>query len=355
MSEQSPEIILHTQSRARLVINGLAKLLCHGSAGPETETDSISPMAPAPAEPIDPKISISEPIPASEKALAETAPSYSLLNSFLEPAYLQAKRELITSVIASDPDLSRFAAIREAKDCNASDGDEAYRAGNRAAEQASIAMLLALDAEAAAINPEIKDQFGDLEYQLYQIDRHKSLVVDATEEEAQALLGILKARAAVGDAKAPYANYKDTASNTKTVITTNMVTSYLRSKTFTNFICPADGGVIVDSRQPGSFEVPLTLITSAAGFDNWTGSNSYGVKSWQTQEGVIRKGSLEAIQYYASLPTELPPVREIAVKIDRDGSVHCDNGEGDSHRIAAAVLRGQATVRANRLEFLRVM
>ena len=265
MSELIPEILLHTQSRARLVVNSLAKLICHRAAALETETDSLSELAPAPSEIMGSKTSILEPTSASKIAVSETAPSYRLLDNFLEPAYLQAKREGITSTIVADPDLIRLETIREAKDRNAKDGYEAYRAGDKAAEKLSIDKLFTLDAEEAAINPKSKDQFGELEYQLYQIDRHNSLVVDESTEEAQVLIGLLRAQAAVGDADAPFANYEDPTNDTKSVFTTNLVTSYLRNKKFTNYICASEGGVIVESWQPGKFEVPLALITYVAG------------------------------------------------------------------------------------------
>ncbi len=44
--------------------------------------------------------------------------------------------------------------------------------------------------------------------------------------------------------------------------------------------------------------------------------------------------SLNVIKHYASLATEVPPVTVMRVLIQPDGKILCDNGEGDSHRIA---------------------
>ena len=55
---------------------------------------------------------------------------------------------------------------------------------------------------------------------------------------------------------------------------------------------------------------------------------------------------MAVMMQYASLNTPLPPVGEIRVFVQPNGVVFADNGSGDSHRIAAAYLRGDKSVKA---------
>jgi hypothetical protein len=107
------------------------------------------------------------------------------------------------------------------------------------------------------------------------------------------------------------------------------------------------------------FDVPTNLIVSAAGFGSWAGrDDSLGNQGMGEIMSISLPGflsttkrslSLQAIKAYASYPTELPPVTEMAVYIQPNGLAYAGNGSGDSHRISAAILRGQQTVKATNL------
>jgi hypothetical protein len=106
------------------------------------------------------------------------------------------------------------------------------------------------------------------------------------------------------------------------------------------------------------FDVPTRLVVSAAGFGSWLGrDDSYGNQGMGEKDVSLpnftssarRTLSLHAIKAYASHPSPLPPVTEAAVYIQPNGLVYAGNASGDSHRIAAAVLRGQETIAATSL------
>ena len=67
-----------------------------------------------------------------------------------------------------------------------------------------------------------------------------------------------------------------------------------------------------------------------------------------------RMSSLNVNKLYAGTPSELPSVREMRMYIQPDKKVFFDNKSGDSHRIAAAILRGNKYIETNNLTVYQV-
>jgi len=105
------------------------------------------------------------------------------------------------------------------------------------------------------------------------------------------------------------------------------------------------------------FEIPTRVMVSAAGFGSWLGRNDTAGREGMGEKGISLQGfsydaksvSLSAIKAYASQRTELPPVAEVDLYIQPDGLAFAGNGSGDSHRIGAAILRGEKTIKATNL------
>lgn len=106
------------------------------------------------------------------------------------------------------------------------------------------------------------------------------------------------------------------------------------------------------------FCVPTNVMISAAGFGSWLGRSSAEGYLGEGEKSIALPGflsteskslSLHAIKAYASYPEELPPVNQISVYVQPDGIAYAGNESGDSHRIGAAILRGESTIRATGL------
>jgi hypothetical protein len=109
------------------------------------------------------------------------------------------------------------------------------------------------------------------------------------------------------------------------------------------------------------FEVPTKLIVSAVGFGSWLGrddrfgNQGMGEKEFSLPDFATtanRSLSLHAIKAYASHNSELPPVEEMAIYIQPDGLAYAQNIGDASHRIGAAILRGDETVKATELKIV---
>lgn len=179
--------------------------------------------------------------------------------------------------------------------------------------------------------------------------------VGGESAEAQALFGILAdAHRPVADQNAPFANYKDNNESSWQYVEDSAVRDHLASRRFIDtHTFGFDCNSVTIEKTPGKpYEVPLSAVVSAAGFDSWEGRDPRHGKNWSSSYGSGGMKSLAVIKHYAGLETEIPPVNTMHVYIQPDGQIFCDNGSGDSHRIAAAMLRGQDTIQADKLEFV---
>ena len=171
-----------------------------------------------------------------------------------------------------------------------------------------------------------------------------------------------------GDTKKP-APFSDYAKNTSTSwkhVDNQTITDRLKTKPFISLkdlIVLSDNSRSVtylnnySSRSNKLFEVPTRLMVNAAGFKSWLGrSDNYGLEGlgekaislpqfWDGPTSV----SINAIKAYAGHPQELPYVSKVEVFIQPNGLAFAGNGSGDSHRISAAILRGQETIKAKNM------
>jgi hypothetical protein len=95
------------------------------------------------------------------------------------------------------------------------------------------------------------------------------------------------------------------------------------------------GNLVVLRTSAGSeIELPTAMFVSAEGFESWQGRNESNQKDGQS--------SSETIQDYASRDTQAPPLSDVAGYLLPDGRLFFKSN--NSHRIAAARLRGDKTV-----------
>lgn len=103
------------------------------------------------------------------------------------------------------------------------------------------------------------------------------------------------------------------------------------------------------------FDVPLGLLVYAGAFSSWEGRgpNGSSIKEYDDDYSNSAKTSHEVIHEYAALSTELPPVDKVEVYVQPDGRIFCSVPR-DAHRTAAAMLRGQHTLKAKSLMFIKL-
>lgn len=148
---------------------------------------------------------------------------------------------------------------------------------------------------------------------------------------------------------APFTDFNLNTDDSWNLVSKNQVLEYLNNRLFfdTSQIPYESMKKLIEIRRWVSEEwikIPLDLVVYAFGFDNWKGRPKNNNKSW----GIRHKGkglsgsmpSLDVSMLYAGTPSELPSVSNMNMYIQLDGKVFFDNGSGDSHRIAAAILRG---------------
>lgn len=159
--------------------------------------------------------------------------------------------------------------------------------------------------------------------------------------------------APVIEKSAPFADYAENTDKSWKLVKPEDVKEYLESKLFfkTSSI-PSSSlqkvGEVYIRYSEEAIKVPLDLIVNAAGFESWLGRSKKYNKKFHIQSGG--KGlsgemkSLDVAKLYAGTPTPLPPVDIMTMYIQPNQKIFFDNGSGDSHRIAAAILRGDKDI-----------
>jgi hypothetical protein len=83
-------------------------------------------------------------------------------------------------------------------------------------------------------------------------------------------------------------------------------------------------------------EIPTNMFVSAEGFVNWQGRGNHQKKDGESSKTVIEN--------YAKLPADTaPPVTDLEAYLDPSGKLCFVSG--NSHRVAAAILRGDPTIK----------
>lgn len=221
-----------------------------------------------------------------------------------------------------------------------------------------------LDATKADIEEKMSPEYRFFGEKRAELQRG-NILIDESDREWPALLGTIQAAAPIQPAPqdaAPFSHYASNTEQISLVTDIGEVKSYLASRLFIdeekvhdfkNGLPYEDGSPrrITMEAKDEPFQIPLANVVSLQGFDSWLGRGSGGEAAHERRSGFgeVKGRSIDTIMHYASLPTEIPEVSEVHMYIQPDGKVFFDNGSGDSHRIAAAVLRGQESIGAKKI------
>ncbi len=165
---------------------------------------------------------------------------------------------------------------------------------------------------------------------------------------------------------APFKNFADNTDEVWGFVSDEQIQDYLKNKIFFDTMDIKAQGLerifeIKKSQENGPVKIPLNQVVCAAGFVDWRGRDPDHTKSFISKyfrlgrnKGSNEMSSLNVIKHYANLSTELPPVSQMNMYIQPDGKVFFDNAGGDSHRIAAAILRGQEFINAENVYVYKI-
>ena len=299
-------------------------------------------------------ISLTEPEePETDKSI-ETHESFNYLNDLLSTDSLQSRKDSLAKMIESNPALSAYKQIEDARSAITKASKKAYHDQDRDLERQLNEEKDRLYIQAQATDLEVRQQYQAIANEMYELDKLKIISLSAGTPVAQKLIAYMQTAPAVQPEPtqpAPFANYAVNTPESWQAVDATAVRSYLEARKFVSHVDSELGRVCITPAKAGElFEVPLSLVVGAADFDSWSGSARTD-KSWNSTYGNGEMTSLDVVKHYAALPTELPPVSEMRIIIQPDGKILCDNGEGDSHRIAAAILRGDKTLKVTNLAF----
>ena len=163
------------------------------------------------------------------------------------------------------------------------------------------------------------------------------------------------------DEPAPFANYKQNTDESWQYVPDQVVRGFLDKRPFFDTDdMELSGNRVRINHEPDSdpFFVDSSIFVCASGFESWRGRGDGidGKKEWSSKygEGGPDSTSLDTIKHYASLTTDLPPVDKVNIYVQPNGRMFANNDIEDSHRIAAAFLRGDKTIKANNIEFIKL-
>lgn len=330
-------------------------------------------QAEAPAEiPADPLQTFENWAPKSAEVKAfikeaekqPTSESYEKIGELVDDKFLQEEKQTLERALEENPDLKRMQELylgeKEAR-------DTMYKLSREGKDEESNEY----DRKAGQLFEQQKQMPEDVqkEYhriynrlEMMRIYHNRDLAPDSPE--AEVVFKLLETAPKLQDIDKESAPFKDYAENTEETwkyVSEGEISDYLAKRIFKDTDRIYDKGaennnLTIKANLGESFGIPLDLVVYAQGFDTWKGRSGSG-KRISGAYGDLYSGnqrSVDTIKHYASLPSELPSVDEMRIFVQPDGKIFCDNGSGDSHRIAAAMLRGESTVKARRVTVKRL-
>lgn len=196
---------------------------------------------------------------------------------------------------------------------------------------------------------------------LASIDRLDKLVLPPDSDIARSLISAVSVDPrAERDSSAPFAKYQANNSEAWQFVSNSEITDYIKTRPFFDTNSLADGYSASISQVEGDmpFEINSSLFVFAQGFSSWVGrgENGQAVKEVSSPGyGQITNSiSIDTMKHYASLPSDLPPVSGVRIFVQPNGRMFADNGSGDSHRLGAALLRGDRSIKTNNVVFYKL-
>ena len=301
------------------------------------------------------------------------AEPYRALEQVVTPDELARQARLARERIDASPALSELHRLHEKLVSNSREAQDLYNlqvrqrkgedvdlSGRRSDREILAENEKLRDAEESFTDAE-RDEHAWLRTQLDNITGVQAYTVHQNDPTGRMLLNILHSAAPINPDNGqlpPFAHYAQNTDEAWQRVTNDQIRAFFAGRVFREGLPTVSGGsVYVNPPEGGTFDVPGELMVGLTAFHSWLGQGAGGARDGSKRNPYLSKfgkndmSSLNGIKHYASLPTPVPPVKVVRVMIQPNGKVLCDNGSGDSHRAAAAMLRGEP-IRAKQLHFL---
>ncbi len=284
---------------------------------------------------------------AEIQSYSDTAESYQMAELLTSDVVFDQVTASLRSTLEADPELVTLDDI-----------ENQLIALGPARDFAGVAPRKALAERQEAVPQDTIKNYRKIKEQLYMLDQLHTRVVDAGSIEGEVIQALINDAPQLQPelpSPAPFAGYKENGATQWALAADISVKEYLAKRQYKHLDRPPKSSqeknrIRIDASQDGGINFPLDLIADLSGFASLDGDGEYKrIEGEYESEYNASMPSLDAMKHYASLPTEIPPVHNIVVYVQPNGVMFAGNGEGDSHRIGAAILRGQNTIKANNI------
>lgn len=113
----------------------------------------------------------------------------------------------------------------------------------------------------------------------------------------------------------------------------------------THFLRNQPVDVVVKCPRPDEpISIPLDLVVDSEGFTSWQGRGANVKKTVSTDEGYLEDLSFNIIRGYATRTSPAPALKTMEMYVQPNGVIFFSNISDGSHRIGAAILRGDQSI-----------
>lgn len=294
------------------------------------------------------------PFPQAESSEI-VADSYLRIRMLTSDVVFDQVKQRIKSEIEADENLAEYDMLAETQSALA---EKIRASSDEAAKQGYYSEFDDIAHKKDQLPEGTAAAYNQLRHGYTMLERYRTRVVSADSLEARAVQDIIANAPSIqpeSTQAAPFGGFKENNENAWQLVSDEAIDDYLDEKIFRdpvrNRLHTAHAPrVMIEGSAEQPLEVPTHLLVGAQSFDSWKGydGGNGGKRVSGEYAGYYdrQSKSYDVIKHYAALPTDLPPVTTIDLFIQPNGMIFGDNGSGDSHRLAAAMLRGDATVRA---------
>lgn len=187
-----------------------------------------------------------------------------------------------------------------------------------------------------------------------------AILLDASDKRATTILTYMfeaaKRTQIEQNKEAPFKEHSNNSQNEWLLVTSKSVDEYMKSRLFfeTDGITYDTNKIVIEAGTADGIDVPLDMFVYASGFKSWAVGNTGKPILQESEYGSYDTRSIDVMKHYAALPSVLPPINTVNVYVQPNGKIFADNANGGSHRLGAAILRGDSTVKANEVRVVTV-
>lgn len=290
------------------------------------------------------------------ESVEQSSDSYQRIQMLTSDVVMGQAKDLIAAELSSDESLIEYTRFTEQENQLAAKARES----NDVSEQRQHYSQIDDIRHAKNQLPDgTSSRYDQLYHRYTMLDRYNIKVVSVDDFEADAILNIVssapKIQPEASQKLAPFSDFRENNQEVWQYVPDEAIDEYLDRRVFLaperiRRLTPNNPKIRIEGSPEKLIEVPLDIMVGAQSFDSWKGydggSGGKRISGKYAEHYDRQVSSYDAIKHYASLPSDLPPINTVELFIQPDGQIFGDNGSGDSHRLAAAILRGDEKIKA---------